>query len=187
MDLPRPDLAHWAVMSTSPRICAIAAMSLNRVIGRDNDIPWHLPADLRQFKQRTMGKPVIMGRRTFESILGVLGKPMPGRHSIILSRQDYHYPGVNTHATLDSALAEARDFAIAHNAAEIIIGGGGQIYELALPVTDRIYLTIVQQNYEGDARFPPLPAAIWQETASESFADTPPFVVKTYDRRPPAP
>ncbi|MBU0800784.1 MAG: dihydrofolate reductase, partial [Alphaproteobacteria bacterium] len=159
------------------------AMARNNVIGRDNDIPWHLPADLKQFKQRTMGKPVIMGRRTFESILNALGKPMPGRHSIIISRGDYTYPGVNTHKSLDRALSEAHEYAAQNNCDEIIIGGGGQIYELAMPITTRIYLTVVQQDYEGDAYFPVLDENIWVETARESFDDTPPFIVRTLDRK----
>lgn len=165
------------------RITAIAAMSKNRVIGRDNDIPWHLPEDLKLFKQRTMGKPVIMGRRTFESILQSLGKPMPGRHSIILSRSAYNYPGINTHNTLDAALAEARAYSIENNGDEIIIGGGGQIYEQALPFTDRIHLTVVDTEVEGDALFPALDPSDWQESDILSFDGPPPFIVKTLDRK----
>lgn len=170
-------------MSHQPRIAAIAAMSRNRVIGVDNAIPWHIPADLKQFKARTMGKPVIMGRRTFESIIVALGKPMPGRHSIVVSRGDYQFPGVNTHATFEAALAEARAWAADNNADEIIIGGGGQIYELAMPVTDRLYLTVVQRDYDGDARFPALDDTQWIETARETFDGDPPFIVYTLDRK----
>lgn len=171
-------------MTTKPiRISAVAAMARNRVIGINNEIPWHLPADLKQFKARTMGKPVIMGRRTFESILNFLGKPMPGRYSIVITRGNYEHPGASVHHDLDSALADARAYALANNVDEIIIGGGGQIYELALPVTDRIYLTVVQRDYEGDAYFPALPDDEWIETARESFDDEPPFIVRTLDRK----
>ena len=165
-------------MNPSPRISAIAAMARNRVIGKDNAMPWHLPEDLKIFKARTMHKPVIMGRKTFESVLAHIGKPMPGRHSIIVSRGDFTFPGVNVHPSLEGALAEARAWAAQNNADEIIIGGGGQIYELALPVTDRIYLTVVDADYEGDAYFPALDAS-WRETARESHAG---FIIKTLDR-----
>lgn len=162
----------------TPRISAIAAMARNRVIGKDNAMPWHLPEDLKIFKARTMNKPVIMGRKTFESVLAHIGKPMPGRHSIIVSRGDFKYPGINVHTSLDSALDEARVWAAQNNADEIIIGGGGQIYELALPVTDRIYLTVVDGDYEGDAYFPALDDS-WRETARETHAG---FIIKTLDR-----
>jgi dihydrofolate reductase len=170
-------------MNGPPRISAIAAMARNRVIGRGNAIPWHIPADLKIFKARTMGKPVIMGRRTFESILQSLGGPIPGRRSIIISRGDYSYPGVNTHATLDAALAEARAFAAENGCDEIIIGGGGQVYELAMPVTGRIYLTVVQRDYDGDAFFPALDEKAWRETACETHDGDPPFIIRTLDRR----
>ena len=165
-------------MNKTPRISAIAAMARNRVIGKDNAMPWHLPDDLKIFKTRTMNKPVIMGRKTFESVLAHIGKPMPGRHSIIISRGDYHYPGVNVHTSLDDALAEARAWAAQNNADEIIIGGGAQIYQLALPVTDRIYLTVVDADYDGDAHFPAL-GNEWRETARETYAG---FIIQTLDK-----
>jgi len=166
-------------MNKTPRISAIAAMSRNRVIGKDNAMPWHLPEDLKIFKARTMNKPIIMGRKTFESVLAHIGKPMPGRHSIIISRGDFKYPGINVHDSIKNALAEARDWAAQNNADEIIIGGGAQIYELALPFTDRIYLTIVQQDYEGDAFFPQLYGKKWHETSQEAHDG---FVIHTLDR-----
>lgn len=170
-------------MTSSIPIAAIAAMSRNRVIGVDNGIPWHLPADLKFFKAQTMGKPVIMGRKTFESILSLLGKPMPGRHSIIVSRGDYKYDGINTHASLESALAEARAVAAEKNCDEIIIGGGAQIYELAMPLLDRLYLTEVLRDYEGDAYFPTLDDSQWLETLRVFHDDDPPFVIRTLERR----
>jgi dihydrofolate reductase len=166
-------------MNTPPRISAIAAMARNRVIGIDNAMPWHLPEDLKIFKARTMGKPVIMGRKTFESVLAHLGKPMPGRHSIVISRGDYQYPGVNVHTDIDGAMAEARAYAAQNNVDEIIIGGGAQIYALALPVTDRIYLTVVNADYEGDAHFPALDDS-WRETARETHDG---FHILTLDRQ----
>jgi dihydrofolate reductase len=165
------------------RIAAVAAMARNRVIGIDNQIPWHIPADLKQFKARTMGKPVIMGRRTFESILASLGKPMPGRRNIVITRGDYSHPGADVYHTLDDALAAARAWAADNNADEIIIGGGGQVYELALPATDRIYLTVVQRDYDGDAHFPALPETEWTETARETHDGDPPFIVRILDRK----
>lgn len=166
-------------MNTPPRISAIAAMSRNRVIGIDNAMPWHLPEDLKIFKARTMNKPIIMGRKTFESVLAHLGKPMPGRYSIVVSRGDYTFPGINVHADIDGALAEARAYAAQNNIDEIIIGGGAQIYALALPVTDRIYLTVVDADYDGDAYFPALDDS-WRETAREAHDG---FHILTLDRR----
>lgn len=166
-------------MNKAPRISAIVAMARNRVIGRDNAMPWHLPEDLKIFKARTMGKPVIMGRKTFESVLAHIGKPMPGRHSIIISRGDYAHPGINVHAGLEGALAEARAYAAANAIDEIIIGGGAQIYALAMPVTDRIYLTVVDADYEGDAYFPALDDS-WHESAREQYAG---FHILTLDRQ----
>ncbi len=166
-------------MNNPPRISAIAAMARNRVIGIDNAMPWHLPEDLKIFKARTMNKPVIMGRKTFESVLAHLGRPMPGRHSIVVSRGDYAFPGINVHADIDGALAEARAYAAQNNIDEIIIGGGAQIYALALPVTDRIYLTVVDADYDGDSYFPALDDS-WCETAREMHDG---FHILTLDRQ----
>ena len=123
---------------------AIAAMSLNRVIGAGNKIPWHLPEDFKWFKQTTTGHLIVMGRRTFESI----GKPLPNRETIVLSRSPFRHPGVKTIRSLDevSALAGER---------EVFICGGAQVYAQALPLCSDLYLTRVKRAVEGDTFFPP--------------------------------
>ncbi|WKE66134.1 type 3 dihydrofolate reductase [Gallaecimonas kandeliae] len=123
----------------------VAAMANNRVIGRDNDMPWHLPADLKHFKAVTLGKPVVMGRRTFESI----GRPLPGRRNLVISRQsDFRPEGVEVFACLDEALAAVAEVE------EVMVIGGGQIYQQALPRAKRLYLTFIDADIEGDTRFP---------------------------------
>ncbi|HWB57847.1 MAG TPA: dihydrofolate reductase [Chthoniobacteraceae bacterium] len=122
---------------------AIAAMSENRVIGRGDAIPWHLPEDFKWFKQRTMGQVLVMGRKTFESI----GRPLPGRETIVLSRSQFSHEGVRVAAGLDEvSIADGR---------EIFICGGAQIYAQALPLCTDLYLTLVKREVEGDAFFPP--------------------------------
>jgi dihydrofolate reductase len=154
---------------TKPRICAVVAMSENRVIGRDGGLPWHLPEDLKHFKTVTMGKPVIMGRKTFESI----GKPLPGRANIVISR-NFSASGITVVPDMPQAINAAGQ------SAEIMIVGGGQIYEQALPLTDRIYLTLVHQTIEGDTKFPELNKNEWQETARDDRGG---FSFITLDRR----
>ncbi|HPF77863.1 MAG TPA: dihydrofolate reductase [Alphaproteobacteria bacterium] len=130
----------------------IVAAADNNVIGIDNKMPWHIPEDFKYFKSVTMGKPCIMGRKTYESILAQLGKPLPGRTSIVISRNGYSHEGAITAATLDEAI----DKASAETNDEIMVIGGAQIYALALYKADRIYLTRVHQHPEGDAFFPEL-------------------------------
>jgi len=142
-------------------VSIIVAMDRNRLIGNKNQLPWHLPADLAHFKQVTMGKPIIMGRKTYESI----GRPLPGRTNIVLSRSsDFHAQGVVTANTLEQAL----DYAAAEN--EVMIIGGSTIYELALPRVDRLYMTYVESDYEGDAWFPEFDLEQWRILASENHA-----------------
>jgi dihydrofolate reductase len=130
-------------------ISIIAAMAENRVIGRGGAIPWNIPVDRRRFRELTMGNPLIMGRKTFESI----GRPLAGRMNIILSRRpDYRAEGCCVAHSLDEALAIAAD------AGEVFICGGEELYRLALPMADRIYLTVVNGCCAGDACFPPVPA-----------------------------
>lgn len=145
------------MLQTSPPLALIVAQAANRVIGRDNQLPWHLPEDLRHFKRVTLGKPIIMGRKTYESI----GRPLPGRHNIVLSRQsDWCAQGVSCCASLDGALA----LAAAEEPAEILVIGGEGIYRLALPRAVKIYLTQVHREYSGDAFFPSLEGDAWEET-----------------------
>lgn len=139
-------------------IQAIVAMSENRVIGRDNQLPWHLPADLRHFKQITLGSPIVMGRNTFLSI----GRPLPGRRNIIISRNpDFQAAGCEVFHSVDEALA-----ALATHPAIFIIGGA-QLYQTLLPSTDRLHLTLIHENFEGDAFFPEIDSSEWQEMVRE--------------------
>ena len=142
-------------------VSIIAAMDRNRLIGRENQLPWHLPADLAHFKQVTMGKPIIMGRKTYESI----GRALPGRTNIVLTRSsDFNAEGVLTANTLEQALnhVSAED--------EVMIIGGSTIYELTLPRADRLYLTYVEDSFEGDAWFPDFDLEQWHIVASEEHS-----------------
>ncbi|MBO1272754.1 dihydrofolate reductase [Shewanella sp. 4t3-1-2LB] len=141
------------------RIALIAAMANNRVIGKDNQMPWHLPEDLRHFKQVTMGKPVVMGRRTYESI----GKPLPGRQNIVITRNsDMTIPGV----TMVSSLSEAFDQANVCD--ELMIIGGGQLYAEALPCADILYLTQISLDVDGDTYFPSWDDGQWVKSSDDS-------------------
>ena len=142
-------------------VSIIAAMDRNRLIGRENQLPWHLPADLAHFKQVTMGKPIIMGRKTYESI----GRALPGRTNIVLTRSpDFNADGVLTANTLQQAL----DYVSAED--EVMIIGGSAIYELTLPRADRLYLTYVENSFEGDAWFPDFDLQQWRIIASEEHS-----------------
>jgi dihydrofolate reductase len=141
-----------------PRISLIAAMARNRVIGRDNQLPWHLPEDLKRFRRLTMGAPVIMGRKTYQSI----GRPLPGRHNIVVTRQrDAAWSGCTIAHSLDEALTIAADVA------EIFVIGGAELYRLGLPRADRLYLTLIDADSEGDAHFPEIDPSVWREHERE--------------------
>jgi len=134
------------------RIAMIAAMANNRVIGKDNKMPWHLPEDLRHFKAMTLSKPVLMGRKTFESI----GRPLPGRHNIVISRNSQlSIEGVTCVTSLDEAIA------VAGECDEIVVIGGGQLYQQLLPKADVLYLTIIDVDVEGDTVFPDWDDGSW--------------------------
>jgi len=140
-------------------ISIIAAMDRNHLIGNNNQLPWHLPADFAHFKSTTMGKPIVMGRKTFESI----GKPLPGRINIVLSRNpETQFDGVVCVSSFEEALAAAPE------AQEIMIIGGSTIYEMLLPQTNRMYLTYVDAAFEGDAWFPEFDENQWLESESET-------------------
>ena len=130
-------------MSCLPNFKAIAAMSLNRVIGDGNKIPWHLAEDFKWFKQVTSGNIIVMGRKTFESI----GKPLPGRTTIVLSRVIRSIPGVRV-------ISDLQEIEFANEARDIFICGGAQVYEEALPLCCDLYLTLVKQEVHGDVFFP---------------------------------
>lgn len=169
------------------RTSAVVAMAENRCIGDKNDLPWHIPADLKRFKSLTVGKPVIMGRKTFQSIVDRIGKPLPGRTNIVISRSGFEYEGVLVCHDLETALTRAKKMAVRDSLDEIIIGGGAQIYEKALPYTDRVYLTVVHTNVEGDAFFPVLSKKMWKETDVEDHEATegqhPSFTTKCLERK----
>lgn len=135
-----------------PRISVVVAVGKNtRAIGNNNKLLWHIPEDLKRFKEITMGHPVIMGRKTFESILNILGKPLPGRRNIVITRQnDYNAHGADIVGSLEEGLELAKTL----DSEEIFIGGGQQIYEQALPVIERLYLTLVDSDKQGDTFFP---------------------------------
>ncbi|WP_127470243.1 type 3 dihydrofolate reductase [Thiomicrorhabdus aquaedulcis] len=141
------------------KIALIAAMTHDRVIGLDNDMPWHLPDDLKFFKATTLGKPVIMGRKTFESIGS---KPLPNRLNIVISRNpDFKVQGVHLFTSVALALQDLPGLVdISTNNFEVIIMGGGQLYAQMLPQADRLYLTLIDANINGDTYFPD-----WQENA----------------------
>jgi len=165
------------------RLAVIVAVAENGVIGRDNGLPWHLPEDLRYFRRITMGKPIVMGRKTFES----LGRALPGRTNIVISRNAQFAPAdVLPAASLDEALALAGRLADEQGAGEVVVIGGAQIYALALPRADRLYLTRVHASVEGDAVLPPVDWTQWTETSCERHAasgDNPhEFSFVVYDR-----
>lgn len=143
------------------KISAIVAISKNRVIGNENDIPWYLPADLKYFKKTTLNHHIIMGRNTFQSI----GKPLPKRTNIVLTRNAYF---LASGCLVAHSLKQALELAFDNEEKEVFIIGGGQIYELALPYVDKVYLTEVDVEVAGDVLFPFLPDSIWKETSSEA-------------------
>lgn len=145
----------------------IVAVADNGVIGSNNQLPWRIAADLKYFKRVTLGKPVIMGRLTYESI----GKPLPGRTNIVMTRDTtWQAEGVERASDLNEALAIARQIANATELEEVMVIGGASIYREALPQADRLYLTRVHTQVEGDAFFPPLNLDEWLETPVEQLA-----------------
>ncbi len=139
-------------------ISMIAAMANERIIGKDNQMPWHLPADFAWFKRCTLGKPVIMGRKTYESI----GRPLPGRQNIVISRDsNLEIDGVETVTSIEQALSVAGDVD------EVMIIGGGSIYASCLPITNRLYVTYIDANLDGDTQFP-----AWDESFVESYSES---------------
>jgi dihydrofolate reductase len=160
------------------RIALVVAVSRNGVIGRDGGLPWHISSDLKRFKSITMGKPVIMGRKTWESLPK---RPLPGRPNIVITRQaNYHAEGATVVADVAAAIS------VAGKAGEIAIIGGGEIYRAVFPMTDRIYLTEVDLEVEGDTHFPTLAPGEWNEIARERHQagpnDSAGFTLRTLDR-----
>jgi dihydrofolate reductase len=160
-------------------ISLVVAVSRNGVIGRAGGLPWHLSSDLKMFKALTFGKPVIMGRKTWESLPR---KPLPGRTNIVITRQSgFVADGANVVASIKAAISQAG------SAEEIAVIGGGEIYHLFLPLADRIYLTEVDLEVDGDTFFPKLDRTLWTETSSEPHPqgvnDSASFVLRIFDRK----
>lgn len=161
-----------------PEIVIVAAVARNGVIGRNNALPWRLPEDLRHFKATTLGKPVIMGRKTWES----LGRPLPGRLNLVISRNpDYVAEGGEVVESIDAALARAA----AEGAGQACIIGGGELYRQALAIADRLILTEIDRDFEGDATFPAFDREIFVESTRQAAvsADGLPYAFVTYRRR----
>ena len=140
-------------------ISFVLAMGSNRVIGRGDELPWRMPADLRRFRKITMGKPVLMGRKTYDTI----GHPLDGRHNIVLSRNaSYVAEGCTVVHSIDEALRVAGE-------GEIMVIGGGLIFEQMLPLANRIYLTLIDGQFEGDSFFPAIDLGRWKEVSREMY------------------
>jgi len=155
-------------------VSIIAAMSSNRVIGRQGALPWHIPEDLRRFRELTTGHALIMGRKTFESI----GRPLPDRKNIIVTRQPaYTAAGCLTAASLDEALR------LAEPSAEVFICGGGELYRQAMPFAARIYLTVINESVAGDTTFPEIPADEFAMIASTRISAGPEADLKVFARQ----
>ncbi len=161
----------------------VLAMSKNGVIGDDNQLPWNLPSDLKRFKGTTIGHPIVMGRKTFESI----GRPLPGRDNIVLTRSG-RFEDDNVHAvsSLEEGLALAQKFADQRGVDEIMIIGGGDVFEQTRGDADKIHLTIVDLELEGDTVFSPLEPDIWNLVSSQKVSagpkDTADFVAQVFER-----
>ena len=146
------------------RIVLIAAFAQNRVVGINNMLPWHLPEDLKYFRRTTTGKAIIMGRKTYESI----GRPLPNRTNIVISRNpDFRAEGVRVVASLAAAISLAEDVNTINDVQEVMIIGGASIYEAALPMAERLYITHVHAEVEGDAYFPAVNFKLWSEVTRE--------------------
>jgi dihydrofolate reductase len=144
-----------------PLVSLVVAMARNHVIGRDNALPWRLPTDLKHFKAVTWGKPILMGRKTFQSI----GEPLPGRANLVLTRdRDWTAPGVLVVHSLEDALERAR------NAPELAGIGGAEVFRLLMPLATRIHLTRIDADIAGDTMFPPIDHSQWAEIDSRQFA-----------------
>jgi dihydrofolate reductase len=161
------------------RVYLVAAVAANGIIGAGNRMPWHLPEDLKHFKELTLGHPVIMGRKTFESILAALGKPLPGRENIVVSRTPgLEIEGVGIASSIEGALA----FCIGEPVVFVI--GGGEIYRGALPLADGIVMTEIRKDYEGDTKFPDFDRSAFRETQRKPHVSSAgiPFDFVFYER-----
>ena len=145
---------------SEPLLSLICAMDSNRLIGKDNGIPWHLPADLAFFKRTTMGKPIIMGRKTFDSI----GRALPGRTNIVVTRNtNLSLPGCEIASSVDSAIA------LVGHSEEVMLIGGASLYQQSIDKANRIYLTLVHHSFSGDTWFPEIDFSQWKQSTREDF------------------
>lgn len=165
----------------------VAAVARNGVIGRDNALPWHLKSDLRHFRNLTMGRPMIMGRRTFDSI----GRPLPGRDTIVLTRGGATLPpGIHVAGNIESALQLGQERGRVLRADAVVVAGGGDLYAALIDRCDRLYLTEVDLEPAGDARFPRIDPAIWAEISRQDHlagaGDDAAFAFVQYGRKAPA-
>jgi dihydrofolate reductase len=161
-----------------PILSLIAAVARNGVIGLDNRLPWHLPADLKHFKALTLGHAVIMGRKTWESLPANF-RPLPGRRNIVVTRDgSYQAAGATVATSLPAAIAAAEN-------SEAFVIGGAELYAAALPLADRLQLTEIDADFEGDTHFPAFDSREWRETAREAHLDESSFdyAFVTYERR----
>ena len=155
-------------------VIIIAAMAANRVIGKGNTIPWHIPEELQWFKETTMGHTLIMGRKTHESI----GHPLPGRNTIVITHDKHRcFPGCTTAQSLNQALE------LCSGCEKVFIAGGAQVYSLALPLADIIILSVLDQEVEGDTFFPPVPEEEFTITTRTAASGPPPYTHITYQRK----
>ncbi|HSG90975.1 MAG TPA: dihydrofolate reductase [Pseudomonadales bacterium] len=159
-DEPTSGAVSPAGPGAEPALALIWAMAENRVIGRDGDLPWRLPGEMQYFRALTLGKPVIVGRKTFDSF----PKPLPGRTNIVVSRSaEYDHPRVRAARSLSEAIAIGREVAARDGVDEIMVAGGAELYAEALAVADRLYMTLVHATPEGDTLFPAYDEDEWQE------------------------
>ncbi len=168
----------------SVKIAMIAGVAENGVIGSDQTIPWRVPSDMAFFKQTTMGKPIVMGRKQYETV----GKPLPGRTNIVVTRQrDYRPEGVLVFHDVKTAVEKARDIAAADGVDEIMIIGGGELYAQLMDRADRLYITHIDLNPAGDVRFPAIEPAQWTVVDLPEITPSPrdeaSYRVKVYERR----
>jgi len=140
-------------------ISSIVAIGENHAIGKNNQLLWHMPKDLKHFKDVTSGRTIIMGRKTFDSV----GKPLPKRRNIVVTRQDIEIPGCEVVKSIDEGIA------LCQGEDEVFIGGGAEIYRQAMDKTNRIYLTIIHHVFDADTFFPEIDYAVWQEVSREDF------------------
>ncbi|MCO7571573.1 MULTISPECIES: dihydrofolate reductase [Pseudomonas chlororaphis group] len=169
-------------MKKSLPLSLIAALAQNRVIGVDNSMPWHLPGDFKFFKATTLGKPIIMGRKTWDS----LGRPLPGRLNIVVSRQTgLVLEGAEVYPSLQAAVERAEEWALEQGASELMLIGGAQLYAQGLEQADRLYLTRVALNPEGDAWFPQFDEQQWKrvsEVPNPPEGDKPAYSFEVWER-----